>query len=110
MACRIPTHRPSIPGASASDRHRLYDHNQRDPESAKFYNSVAWRKLSKIKRRRDPLCEECKRNGLIVPATIVHHVIEVRDSIDHRLDLDNLVSLCQSCHSRLHAQCATPAK
>lgn len=103
MPNRVPTHRAKVPGTTPSDRHRLYDRTQRDPESRRFYASSAWRKVRRSKLLADPLCEHCKGNGVIKAAVIVHHVIEVRNSVDHRLDLDNLVSLCEPCHSRLHA-------
>jgi 5-methylcytosine-specific restriction protein A len=46
-----------------------------------------------------PLCSDCLKVKRVVPATDVHHIAKVADAPDKRLDLDNLMSLCHSCHS-----------
>jgi 5-methylcytosine-specific restriction enzyme A len=107
MPHRVPTYRASVPTAS---RHQEYDCYARDPQSKRFYSSVAWQKLRGMKLRRDPLCAECSKRGQLTPATHAHHVIEVQDDQSLRLELDNLQSLCSSCHSRLHASRPDPAK
>lgn len=56
-----------------------------------------------MKLRTDPLCERCKALGDLVPATMVHHKLERADHPDLELELENLESLCASCHSRHHA-------
>ncbi len=57
-----------------------------------------WQKVRKHKLVRDPLCEECRRRGVITPAEEVHHVIPIREREDLRLSLGNLESLCRRCH------------
>ena len=47
-----------------------------------------------------PLCEECKERGRYVLATLVHHVKPLADGGTH--DERNLMSLCVSCHERIH--------
>lgn len=59
-----------------------------------------WRKLSKAYRRANPLCEDCKRIGKVSAATSVHHRAKFVNKPELRLDWDNLVSLCDSCHSK----------
>jgi 5-methylcytosine-specific restriction enzyme A len=93
----VPTHRPH-----AASRHRDYDRFARDREAIVFYHSAAWRKLAALKRRLSPLCELCEARGITNLAEMVHHKREVRDDAQARLDLDNMQSLCWSCHSRLH--------
>ncbi len=101
MPERIPSHRPRrLPGPG---RHRDYDRHARDRDSARFYCSARWRTLRLSKLRQDPLCERCKAQGTLVPATIVHHKVERRDEPELELEWDNLESLCPSCHSRHHA-------
>lgn len=101
MPSRVPPYHPRrLPGPS---RHREYDQHARDRASALFYASTAWRKLRAHKLRTDPLCSACEACGLLVPATHVHHKQERRDSPALAFELDNLESLCASCHSRLHA-------
>jgi 5-methylcytosine-specific restriction protein A len=80
-----------------------YDRLGRDRAAKAFYNSGAWVGCRRVKLARDPLCEACKARGELVAATQVHHTVAVADSVDGRLDVDNLVSLCASCHSRIEA-------
>ncbi|MBS6544000.1 MAG: HNH endonuclease [Veillonella sp.] len=49
------------------------------------------------------MCEVCERNDHTKTlATIVHHVEEIRTPIgwEKRLDINNLESICQSCHNK----------
>jgi 5-methylcytosine-specific restriction enzyme A len=65
----------------------------------RFYSSEAWRRLRAYKLVSDPLCEDCKDQGLITAASEVHHRIKRKASPELAMDLDNLVSLCTPCHS-----------
>jgi 5-methylcytosine-specific restriction endonuclease McrA len=69
-------------------------------ELQKFYDSSAWRALRKLKLQRNPMCEICFAYGRLTEATIVDHIVAVRDSYEGRLDIENLQSVCLSCHSR----------
>lgn len=57
-----------------------------------------WGKLRRMQLRREPLCAACKARGRIVEAKVVHHVVAVRDGGEDALE--NLQSLCLSCHNR----------
>lgn len=46
----------------------------------------------------DPLCEEHLKQGFDVAATMVHHVKAVETHPELRLVMENLMSLCNSCH------------
>ena len=67
-----------------------------------FYQTKQWRNLSKSYRVSHPYCEQCYQRGIIRPAEICDHIIEVRKDWDKRLDWDNLQSLCQQCHEMKH--------
>lgn len=101
MPRKVPTHRttPRLPAVSQ----REYDQTRRDGESKRFYNSAAWRKVRKLKLAEAPLCEVCRQAGRFIPASHVHHKVELRDEPALALDVDNLQALCPSCHSRHHA-------
>ena len=77
-------------------------------ERMKIYNSARWRELRRLKLSQDPLCEMCKRNGIVTLATDVHHKQSFMDYHDTQtrnvlaFSMDNLMSLCDSCHSKLH--------
>ncbi len=75
-----------------------YNTRHRDRETARFYSTDRWRKLRAAKLARNPLCEECQRQGKATPATMVDHIIPIRFG-GKSLDMDNLQSLCWSCHS-----------
>ena len=101
---RVPTFRPAYPlPAPAADRHRLYDRTRRNRASKDFYNSTPWKRVRSLKLSRDPLCEPCKREGRTMAATTVHHKLPLTERPDLALDLENLESICASCHSRHHA-------
>lgn len=60
----------------------------------------AWQSLRTMYLKRNPLCEECKRKGIITVATEVDHIIPIKLRPDLRLEWTNLQSLCKSCHSK----------
>ncbi len=63
-----------------------------------FYQSRKWRPLRALKLQKDPLCEECMRKGMLVPAQMVDHIIPINKG-GAPLDLNNLQSLCNHCHA-----------
>ena len=101
MPGRLPSYRPAM--LAGPSRHQVYDRAARNREADRFYSSAAWVSIRRSKLACDPLCEVCKALGMLVPARVVHHRVGVLECIDGRLDMDNLQSLCASCHSRLHA-------
>ena len=46
----------------------------------------------------DPLCAHCLAKGHTMPATLVDHIVPLPEG--PRLDMDNLQSLCRSCHAK----------
>ena len=100
MPERLPSLRPSratIPSLPTPDRTSEAKARQ------SWYRSKRWQGTRRIKLQASPLCERCQAEGRITPASHVHHKIEVAEDISLALDLDNLESLCLSCHSRHHA-------
>ncbi len=77
---------------------------QRD-EYDKIYKSRRWDKVRRIVLIRDNyLCQVCLRRGLVTPANTVHHKVELRKDISKAFDLDNLESICPSCHNKEHPE------
>jgi 5-methylcytosine-specific restriction endonuclease McrA len=62
-----------------------------------------WRTLSERYRAINPLCEDCLGAGRTTAAAEVHHVIPITVAPELRLAIENLVSLCKSCHQNRHA-------
>lgn len=85
-----------------------------DQQCRKFYNSSAWkRKRIEILRRDSFMCVVCRKrleSGDDLPITqrrirkayTVHHIKELRDFPELRLDNDNLISVCHECHDEIH--------
>ncbi len=58
-----------------------------------------WEKVRMMHLRRNPLCADCGR-----AAEEVHHAVRLRCDKGKRLTMDNLTSLCKSCHSKRTAK------
>ena len=71
----------------------------RNSINSKVYNTT-WRKLRRVKLNNNPLCEICLAKGEIVQAGEVDHVKPAKGYPERRLRLDNLQSLCVTCHSK----------
>jgi 5-methylcytosine-specific restriction protein A len=80
---------------------KRYNKHERDPESGKRYGR-AWKQLRAAFLAANPLCEMCKQDGRLTPATLVHHKQKL--TCGGTNDAENLMALCGECHSRLHAE------
>ena len=49
-----------------------------------------------------PFCELCFERGIIVPTEEIHHKLPLSEGGTH--DRSNLIALCKSCHSTIHAK------
>lgn len=56
----------------------------------------SWEQVRAMQLRAAPLCFDCAR-----PAELVHHIKAISDG-GERLDFDNLMSLCVTCHGKRH--------
>lgn len=59
-----------------------------------------WQRESKVFLRSHPLCEECKKNGRFVQATVVDHIVPHRGDMNLFWDRANWQALCKPCHDR----------
>ena len=82
---------------------RNYNKYERDKKSQKFYQSIGWKTMRKRKLAQNPFCEECEKQNKFMKASMVDHIRPIRQGGD-ALDINNLQSLCWSCHSRKSAQ------
>ncbi len=87
---RAPGHRPRAPDRRPSAARRGYDHH--------------WQRVRLVHLALHPLCVDCREQGRLTPAAQVHHVAKVSDRPDLLCDPDNLMSLCERCHSRRTAR------
>lgn len=80
---------------------RIYN-KSRDKRTVVFYNSIKWKRVRQSALIRDKgLCQHCLRKGKITMSDMVHHIVEIRIDWSMRLVLGNLISLCDSCHSKV---------
>lgn len=106
--CKYPNCPKLVDGGSYCEEHKKvidkqYNTYERDKKSQKFYHSEEWKNLRKLKLSVSPLCEECKRTGKLVKATMVDHITPIKQG-GGALDINNLQSLCYSCHSKKSAK------
>lgn len=83
---------------------KLYDTYCRDKQCAEFYNSPEWEKLRSFVL--------AKYKGLdlyaffiqkrIVYADTVHHIEELKENWNRRLDVNNLFPVSSENHNRIH--------
>ena len=75
---------------------RKYDRYERNTETRALYGSTRWRRLRQLKLDISPLCS-C---GSV--ATIVHHIRAADSTPELFWCLDNLESICATCHNVTH--------
>ena len=99
-------------------------------DKQEIYNSREWKELRIQKLRANPLCEQCQKDGeaagipggYIRSATCVHHIVPIetaktKDEMKRLAfcqnlpnPLDGLMSLCQSCHAKIHKEMGSNTK
>lgn len=86
----------------AKEKSKQYESGRKGTKERDFYNSAQWQRIRDLKRKRDPLCEVCLREGRVVIADLVHHNIEVKQDWSRRFDMGVLESVCTACHEKIH--------
>ena len=79
---------------------KRYEQYDRDPETQRRYGR-AWKRIRDAYVKQHPLCELCQQHGRFVPTEEVHHKVPLTEGGTH--DRNNLISLCKSCHAKIHA-------
>ena len=85
-----------------AERNREYDRTQRNKEAKAFYNSTAWKKTRNAVLTRDNFIDVYLyvKENRIVPATLVHHIVELREDWSKRCTMSNLISVSEETHER----------
>jgi len=84
---------------------KYYNKHVRDKQSTSFYKSREWKQTRQLVLLRDNyLCQSCLKQDRVVPAVMVHHIVELKQDWNKRLDLNNLESMCNSCHNKVHGK------
>ena len=80
---------------------KQYEKYDRNPADRKRYQGE-WRKIRDRYIHDHPLCEKCLEEGRFTRAEHVHHILPLSQGGTN--EEDNLMSVCKSCHSRIHAE------
>ena len=102
-----PKKRPWIP-----TRDRTYGLRPDTAERRKdnqFYNSKSWRSLRNYYISMFPLCELCNKQGYTIPGEEVDHRTSIRQG-GAALSINNLQTLCKTCHARKSSREASREK
>ena len=77
-----------------------YEKYGRDPRTKKRYGR-AWKRIRDKYVMEHPFCELCFQRGIMVETEEGHHKKPMSEGGTH--DRSNLIALCKSCYSRIHA-------
>ena len=92
------------------DYFKRYNEN-RDKEIYSFYNSKEWTSIRAVIKQRDlGLCQVCLQQKILTPMHTVHHIIELKEDYSLRTTESNLISVCSTCHHKIHRAYDTDAK
>ena len=80
---------------------KRYEKYDRDPATRRRYGR-AWKRIRDSYVSQHPLCEQCLKEGRFVETEEVHHRKPLAEGGTHARD--NLIALCKSCHSKIHAE------
>ena len=80
-----------------------YNRYSRDSFSKSFYKTPEWLFTRRRQLSIQPFCEECLKEGKAAKATMVDHIVPIKQGGD-KFACNNLQSLCWSCHSRKSAK------
>ncbi|MCR6515815.1 hypothetical protein M4I33_13140 [Clostridium sp. LY3-2] len=81
-------------------------HNEEQKRFQSFYNSDAWRRLRDV-AAKSTLCIdviEYYKYNKIVQGERVHHIVELSDDYNMRLNIDNLIYLTEKNHRIVHRE------
>jgi len=83
------------------EENKRYEKYDRDPAVRRRYGR-AWKRIRDKFVSEHPFCEVCYGKGILVETEEVHHKIPLSKGGTH--ERSNLIALCKSCHSRVHAE------
>jgi 5-methylcytosine-specific restriction protein A len=87
------------------EHEKLMNHNYekygRDKHSKRRYGR-AWKGIRDKYAAEHPFCELCYERRVLVPTEEIHHKLPLSEGGTH--DRSNLIALCKSCHSQIHAK------
>jgi len=68
-----------------------------------LYHTAVWQRVREAVLTRDNyLCQRCLKRRRLQPANTVHHIKPLDKYPELALVMDNLISLCSTCHNQIH--------
>jgi len=67
------------------------------------WDNRRWRSLSKQYRANNPFCEVCFSKGKYTGVEEVHHKVKIKEAPHLMFNVDNLMSVCRTCHKEIEA-------
>lgn len=86
-----------------SKYHKSYDKYQR--VNVDFYHSQEWLRIRNIIKSRDKGVDlyYFYKHGRIIPGSLAHHIIELKDNKALGLDVNNLIWVSDGSHKEIHS-------
>ena len=88
-------------GEKYCEKHKKMHPEEVRSAASRGYGS-RWNKARKMYLAAHPLCEQCLKEGRYVAVEEVHHIVPLADGGSN--DESNLMSLCRSCHEKIHRE------
>jgi 5-methylcytosine-specific restriction enzyme A len=104
-----PKHFCNHPGCSRLTNNRYCEQHQAAED--KRYNErrgsayergydYQWQRFRAAYLTAHPLCTRCEEQGRLTPATLIHHIVPLKDGGD-KYEASNLMQLCHDCHENI---------
>lgn len=101
MPNRTPYHQPGrVPPST-----QVYETAASRLADKRFYASSRWLKLRDQVRSEEPLCRQCKAQGMTRLTQAVDHILDRKVQPDLAFDRSNLQGLCKQCHNAKRTKC-----
>ena len=102
-SCSYPGY-PNLTDGRFCEKHqkeenKRYEKYDRNPVASRRYGRV-WKRVRDAYVKEHPFCEECFKKKILLPVEEVHHIKPLSEGGNH--NKSNLISLCKSCHARIH--------
>ena len=103
--CRYPGC-PELTHDRYCEKHKREEDRRQDRErgnSNKRGYNYKWRRARKLYLKQHPICEcdECTRLHRLLPANVVHHIIDHKGNYDLFWDRNNWLAMNVECHNKL---------
>lgn len=85
-------------------RHKEYNMRRRDTKYEDFYKSIPWERTREytLDKHKGLDIYDYYINNKLTYANTVHHIVELKEDWNKRLDLDNLFPLSKRNHKLIH--------